>query len=461
MSWVTSTSVLPAPRFSRKTSRHFCGEGRVTDGEHFVDQHDVGVGLDHDGEGEPDHHPRRVVLELEVDELPSSANSSTESSLAAASRRPSPNITPFSATFSRAVKSGLNPTPNSMNGASRPPSGSSRRPPGRCWKDLQQRALARAVAPHDPEELTPTHIEGDPTDGPQLPRFRSRERVHDPFLQGVDLVLGSQKVFATSRTSMTTGAEATRARRAASLVAPASLSGEVEAGTVCVAGIGRLRPRRAARVPVGRREQACPAVVGSPAMIAFGCSMTSPEIYARWAKPGVDLAAEPDSEVYAYQAAGSLFRSYNLIMEQAATHADLEALVLVHQDCEIVDPGLCAKVRRVLADPKVGVVGAMGVIGARSIAWWEASIVWAWTLYGTASPAAARSRSGLQRRRPAAVRAHRGGRGAGGLRSSCSPLGPCATSASTSRWGSSTATTSICACRSARPGARSSRRTSR
>jgi hypothetical protein len=36
---------------------------------HFFDEHDVGVRLDHDREREADHHPRRVVLELEVGEV--------------------------------------------------------------------------------------------------------------------------------------------------------------------------------------------------------------------------------------------------------------------------------------------------------------------------------------------------------------------------------------------------------
>ena len=44
-------------------------EGRVADGQHLVDQQDVGVRLDHHREGEPHQHPRRVVLQLQVDEL--------------------------------------------------------------------------------------------------------------------------------------------------------------------------------------------------------------------------------------------------------------------------------------------------------------------------------------------------------------------------------------------------------
>jgi hypothetical protein len=112
-------------------------------------------------------------------------------------------------------------------------------------------------------------------------------------------------------------------------------------------------------------------------MIAFGCPIIAPDIYERWAEPGIRFAAEPDSPVFAYRAASSIFRSYNLLLEKAGALDDLEALVLVHQDTEIVDPEFCAKVRRALSDPDVGVVGCIGAIGVRSIAWWEGSVTWA------------------------------------------------------------------------------------
>jgi hypothetical protein len=112
-------------------------------------------------------------------------------------------------------------------------------------------------------------------------------------------------------------------------------------------------------------------------MIVFGCSITVPEVYARCAEPGLRRAAEPDSVIIANAAAGSLFRSYNLILEMASQHEDLEAVVLVHQDAEIVDPEFCAKVRRTLEDPDVGVVGCVGAIDVRNIAWWEGSVTWA------------------------------------------------------------------------------------
>jgi hypothetical protein len=112
-------------------------------------------------------------------------------------------------------------------------------------------------------------------------------------------------------------------------------------------------------------------------MIAFGCAITVPDIYRRRAEPGIRLAAEPNSEVLAHAAAGSIFRRYNLLMDKAAEFDDLEALVLVHQDAEIADPDFCRKLRQALSDPEVGVVGCVGAIGVRSIAWWEGSVTWA------------------------------------------------------------------------------------
>jgi hypothetical protein len=109
-------------------------------------------------------------------------------------------------------------------------------------------------------------------------------------------------------------------------------------------------------------------------MIAFGSSVTEPDTYRRSAEIGIRRAAEPDSEIRAMPAVGSIFRSYNALLDEFAGREELEALVLVHQDAEIVDPDFCAIVRGALADPEVGLVGCVGAIGVRSIAWWEASV---------------------------------------------------------------------------------------
>jgi hypothetical protein len=111
-------------------------------------------------------------------------------------------------------------------------------------------------------------------------------------------------------------------------------------------------------------------------LIAFGSAVTDPDTYRAYAERGINLVREPDSKVFANVGAGSLFRNYNLILELAAECEDLEALVLVHQDAELVDPQFCAKLREALSDPEVGVVGCVGAIGVRNIAWWEGAVTW-------------------------------------------------------------------------------------
>jgi hypothetical protein len=110
-------------------------------------------------------------------------------------------------------------------------------------------------------------------------------------------------------------------------------------------------------------------------LIAFGSSISGAEAYRRFAEPGVRLASEPDSEVFAFASVEPVARTYNLVLEAAAAHDDLEALVLVHPHTEIEDPAFCAKVRHALSDPEVGAVGCAGANGVRSIAWWEGDVV--------------------------------------------------------------------------------------
>ena len=109
-------------------------------------------------------------------------------------------------------------------------------------------------------------------------------------------------------------------------------------------------------------------------MIAFGCAITKPDVYRIGAQPGIERAAQDGSEILALPAIGSIFTSYNALIDRAAQCPDLEALVLVHQDTEIVDEDFCERVRVALSNPDVGLVGCVGAVGVRSIAWWEGSV---------------------------------------------------------------------------------------
>ena len=116
-------------------------------------------------------------------------------------------------------------------------------------------------------------------------------------------------------------------------------------------------------------------------MIAFGCAITDSRSTRVSPSPGIKRAAEQDSEILPFGSAGlgdaSIFRNYNLLLEEASKLDDLEALVLVHQDAEIVDDAFCEKVRRGLSDPDVGILGCAGAIGVRNIAWWDGSVTFA------------------------------------------------------------------------------------
>ncbi|CAB4876898.1 unannotated protein [freshwater metagenome] len=110
-------------------------------------------------------------------------------------------------------------------------------------------------------------------------------------------------------------------------------------------------------------------------MIAFASAITQPDVFDTCAAPGIRRASEPGAEVLEIASRGTLFSAYNQALDWARGLDDLEALVLLHQDTEIVEEDFCAKVRAALADPDVAIVGCVGAVGVRSIAWWESSIV--------------------------------------------------------------------------------------
>lgn len=114
-------------------------------------------------------------------------------------------------------------------------------------------------------------------------------------------------------------------------------------------------------------------------MIVFASAITDVEVFKQCAEPGIRrlMANEPDLELIVFASVGSIYRNYNLIVDQVRDRDDLEALVLVHQDAEITDPDFTRKLREALADPEVAIVGCAGAVDVRSIAWWEGSITWA------------------------------------------------------------------------------------
>jgi hypothetical protein len=108
-------------------------------------------------------------------------------------------------------------------------------------------------------------------------------------------------------------------------------------------------------------------------MIAFAVCIGDRTTFERYAAPGLVRAAEPDSALAEIEA-GSIFDGYNEALDCFAGREQLEALVLLHEDAEITDPALCAKLRATLSDPAIAIVGAIGASGVRSLCWWEGEV---------------------------------------------------------------------------------------
>lgn len=107
-------------------------------------------------------------------------------------------------------------------------------------------------------------------------------------------------------------------------------------------------------------------------MIAFGCATTSEEEYLAYAAPSVQRVAEPGALLMRRHGHDSIHEPYNEMLAEAATHDDLEAVVLLHQDVSIDDPDFLAKVRTILAaSSEVAVIGVAGSRNPPGLAWWE------------------------------------------------------------------------------------------
>jgi hypothetical protein len=110
-------------------------------------------------------------------------------------------------------------------------------------------------------------------------------------------------------------------------------------------------------------------------VIAFAACVGSPDKLSRFAAPGLHRAMEPGCVFAELTTERSIHEAYNEALEHFAGYEELEALVLLHEDCELLDPDFCDRVRAALADPTVAIAGPVGARGVNGLAWWEGEIV--------------------------------------------------------------------------------------
>jgi hypothetical protein len=123
---------------------------------------------------------------------------------------------------------------------------------------------------------------------------------------------------------------------------------------------------------VARRLKAVRAGADSGRVFVFATCVGTPAKYERYALPGLRRAAELDSLIVETSTETSIHEAYNEILQAVAAMPGVEALVLLHEDTELLDPTFCDRVRLCLAEePDAAVIGAIGARGVRGLSWWE------------------------------------------------------------------------------------------
>jgi Glycosyltransferase like family len=120
-------------------------------------------------------------------------------------------------------------------------------------------------------------------------------------------------------------------------------------------------------------------------VIAFGCPILSEETYHQRAAPAIERLREPDTLVIEKRGYDSIQQPFNEILDEASQAADLEAVVLLHEDTEIRAGNLFEVIRWHLRDPRIGVIGAVGGAGVRDSVWWSYKL-FGWCLIPRISP---------------------------------------------------------------------------
>jgi GT2 family glycosyltransferase len=95
---------------------------------------------------------------------------------------------------------------------------------------------------------------------------------------------------------------------------------------------------------------------------------------ARWeaiAQPALARVREGDSLVVTVPGGRAPQLALNDALDELAGEADLEAVVILHEDVALLDVNTAAIVRAAFADPQVAIAGVIGVRGVTSLAWWD------------------------------------------------------------------------------------------
>lgn len=107
-------------------------------------------------------------------------------------------------------------------------------------------------------------------------------------------------------------------------------------------------------------------------MIAFLVAVADQSRFDAIAAPGIERVREGDSLVVTVRpdAGCGPQRALNAALDELADQPDLEAVVVLHEDVDLLDVDTAAVVRDTFADPEVAIAGPVGAQGVPGLAWW-------------------------------------------------------------------------------------------
>ena len=175
-------------------------ESRVADREHLVDQQDLGIDLDRDREREAHVHARGVVLQPQVEEVLQlgEGDDLVEALARLLAREPEHDRVDHHVVAGGEV--GVEADAQLDERRQPPPdaqlAGVDAVDPGEA---LQERALAAAVAPDDPEELAFRDLHADVVDRLKHVERARAERMQGALLERVVLLVGQPERLADAQ----------------------------------------------------------------------------------------------------------------------------------------------------------------------------------------------------------------------------------------------------------------------
>jgi SAM-dependent methyltransferase/GT2 family glycosyltransferase len=105
-------------------------------------------------------------------------------------------------------------------------------------------------------------------------------------------------------------------------------------------------------------------------VIVFGVCVGDGTRFPLVAQPTIERVMRDGDVLLTDDGSDGICAAYNKFIERSVSLPECEAVVLLHDDVELIDRNFRAKVLAAVGEPGVGVVGVIGASGLQSAEWW-------------------------------------------------------------------------------------------